>query len=350
METILSILKYVGLAITSLMAILSLFFEFTRVVRGSSQKRLTRPGKIALAIMLVSIVVSFAANITEDIANRRNALEQTAEQARLTREIKLSNHVFESIELHLAFDTSLDWQDKTFLSAALSEFLYGSWNMKTGLVYSHWSLNKLTQKQASHRTVLYVDTRPKHIRTFVEQNAPHLLRKPPTAVSFFTDEKGIKGYNSPAALYLDQFDGPQFSRVSFSVDTSPQEQVFYENERKGLIFSIHFSKRYAEILDSEITLNFGFTAPGFLKVGPTPFDRQPSTRPYIADHLKAIHLYLDGQDMGEVYRAQNATTEISSATSEWGIEHNEFGASLIRYRLTRATILSQFNPDEEGRR
>lgn len=346
MDVFLLIAKYVGFLITSGMAVFSLFFEFTTTPKGSTRKTLTRPGWIALGVTTVSTLTALSAAVVADIRDTRAAKAQAAEQRRLVKEINLSNETLSQLELHVEFDEPIDWRNDNFLSVALSEELYGGWSSSTSLALADWVLNKLPVKRRERREAQAVETRPAVIQEIVKQNQPHLLSNLPTEWLVLADEVYLKNYHPPSALYLDQSVGEQYSRVRFSVDYSPRDQYRYpiRDKRRGLLFTVTFTKRFSEILNSRVNIAFRFRSPNFTQIGPSLFDRQPISEPFVLKHLKSLYLYLDGQLLAEIWRRPDSGRIVARPNSEWDIRNHSYFVRLLDYQLTRDVLLDHFDP------
>ncbi|MEG1039973.1 MAG: hypothetical protein RSE94_08675 [Pseudomonas sp.] len=345
MEVFLLIAKYVGLLITGGMAVFSLFFEFTTTAPGSTRKTLTTPGRIALAVTASSIVIGIGAAIVGDIRDARTQQTLAAEQRRLIKELNLSNETLSKLELHLEFDTAIDWRDKNFLSTALAEALYGSWTGKTSVFLADWVLSKQPEKQRALREAMIVETRPDVIKKFVEQNQPDLLSDLPDELLLVTNGDRVKPYTPPSALYLDYPENQQ-STIRFNVDYSPLDHYRYPSTdtRKGLLFTISFTKSYSEILNSTVGIAYRFTSPGFTQTGPSPFDRKPVSEPFVLSHLKSINLYLDGQLLAEIWHRPASGKIAVRPNSVLDLKENSYYVRLVDYRITRDVLLDRFDP------
>lgn len=336
MRPALTVLNYAGIAVTSAMALLSLFFKFTEEDSGSSRKRLTRPGRIALAITIFSIIVSIGSAIFKDIGDQQDRRKESAERDRLLREVKFGTQVFNTLELRCEFDEDLAWASEGFLSKRMSEYLSGDWNPTSKVVFAVWRMTKLRTQKPSHtgRQILFVETRSDVIRVFAEQNEPRLLSRLPPQIDLVGDDKNLRGYTPPAAIYFDRDEGPQFSEVSFQIGGHT------------LKFIVRTSKAYSEILGSTVTLAYRFHSPGFRQVGPSAFDKLPSERSYFEDHLESVKIYLNNQYVADLFERKTSPLEIKLGSSEWDLENNEFYGNVGSVQITRDLLMAKFDPDK----
>jgi len=334
MSLVFEILKYAGLSITGAMALFSLFFEATESVPGSARKRLTEPGKVALAVVVLSIVVSLSSGIASDVLDSQKARGQSEKQEELEREVKLGNQVFDSIELSFVFDGPINWQDPNFFSSRLAESLTGVYSTTT-LAFADWQLTKLSGRVAprEERSILYLETRREVIKSFAEQNQPGLLNGLPRALEFYGDEKSLHGYHPPAILLFDQSVGQQFSDSAFNIKDN------------RLTFRTVLDKRYPEILGSTIDLAYRFAAPDSVLTGSKWYERRPSEVPFFATHIRSVELFLNHQLLGEIYRTNEAGLQVTPGSSEYDIEYNNYYTKLAQYRITRELLLKKYNPD-----
>lgn len=158
MEEVLYLVRYFGIVIIALMAILSLFFNFAEENESSSRKRVMTPGVIALWITCVGIMLSLGATIMKDILDSRKEAKlanegerRYSEGKRMHAEVKLASEVFENIELRWEFSDQIDWQDEGFLSRRLVEGMGESLLKQDNIELIRWGLSKSPEKSANHK-------------------------------------------------------------------------------------------------------------------------------------------------------------------------------------------------------
>ncbi len=335
--------KYVGLTVTGCMAILPLFYDFAYASKHGRRKRLTRAGWAALAITSCGIVVALVATIGSDRIDARRRQDQTAEAARLLHEVQLTSEVFERVDVRLNFDGAIDWHDSELIGRRLSESVHGSWVLSNRSLLASWTLSR-ERSTAPGTTVLFNETRREEIQEILEQNAPALLRMPPRSIAAFAAAESLQGYRPEAALFFQTQVQAPASSVRFDVEQSPRDQRLFVEEEPTRGIDITFLARlsYSDLIGSELTLNYRFTAPGYWQNSASPADRTPSEIPLFARRLRTIAVRINGRALHTEAVGDGHLMRIGQPSSQWDVEHNSYYTRALTLTITREMMLKNY--------
>lgn len=345
MATLLVFLKYLGISVTGSMAVFSLFFEFTRTIEGTEGKRLTKHGRIALGITCLSIIITLLATISKDVLDNQVKKKEKIEKDRLFREVKLGSEVFETLEIRLVFDEQFDWLEDKFLAERLSEVLTGSWS-RTG----SWRFTKKKSPVSNgwERRILFTEGRPENIRKFFEQNQPLPNSQLPPFIPLKGGEESIGEYKPQVVIYFDYLYYQKISPISSISFKVPILSGYYYPPRDSgltLSFLLQESFPYSDLIGSRISLSYRFDAPDFITTGPSMFDRKPSERPFLADHLQSIGIFLNGQYISDIHNDQIPGLRNLRPNSVGDVHNNSYYVTLADYEFVRGDIVEHYDPD-----
>lgn len=343
-----SILQYAGLIATTATAIVSLFYNFTEDVPQSSRKRLTKAGRYALALVIVSGVAGLGATVAKDVMDGQKETAAALDRLRQTQEIRLLSMTFDKIEIKLKLDGEMTWRDARFLSEAAQEEICGEWvhmNLPGG-IYAEWclskSFNKINSHSDKHIDALYLETRSDKFAEIIRQNYPGVMM--PQQLALMGNLDDLKAYKSPNVLYFQNTYKNPASYIQFAVPDIDAE-LKYENQKfDEVVFSISTRVSLAQILGSELRLGMTVFASDVANDGPSMWTRRPAHAPFLLQHLTAVDLYLNGHILKHVFDQKHGQLTFA-ATSQWDQEHNNFTTEIVKVTLDQELIaVSQATP------
>ena len=335
---------------TTAIAVFSLFYNFTEDVPQSQRKRLTRAGRYALALIVVSGIASLGATIAKDVMDSRTQAADGKERLRQTEEIRLLSTTFEKIEIKLQLDQPMSWRDKEFLSVATQEEICGAWHHlnKPNGIYADWCVSKSLDEMKTHGldkiSILYVDTRKDVIAEFVRQNYPALSASLPNNLAFYGDLADIENYQSPNVLYFGHSNNNSAEDIRYNVPDTLAAIKFEDEKFDEITFLIATRMSFSQIVGSQIRLAFSLTTADVRDEGTSMWERTPAHNPFVFQHLKSIDVYLNDHLVKQVFEHVNHDIKFQ-ATSEWAQKHNSFTAPLFELTLSHDLIVaSQATP------
>jgi hypothetical protein len=350
LSVITSILQYAGLIATTAMAIFSLFYSFTEDVPLSQRKRLTRPGRYALALVIGSGAASLAATVAKDVTDSRKETEAAQERQKQIQEIRLLSVTFEKIEIRLQLDEAMSWRDVPFLSEAAQEEIYGGWvhfGVPNG-IYANWclskSLNQINSRGEKNVDALFIETRRDKIAELIDQNYPALNNSLPPQLALKGNLDSIKNYHSPNVLYFGSSYNDPASGIRFDVP-DPLAELKYGTEKfDEIVFAITTRISFAQIMGNDVRLGMTVVTSDVTNDGPSMWTRRPAHTPFLLQHLTAVDVYLDGRLLKHVFDRKHDELKFA-ATSQWDQEHNNFSTEIFKITLDHDLIaVSQAAP------
>jgi len=335
-----SILQYVGLVATVAMAVVSLFFEFAKDNPSSQRKQLTAAGKYALALIIVSGAASLVGTVAKDLIDNQKAEDAESEAKRQRQEIRLLSTTFENIEIKLLFDQTMNWKDARFLSTDENQAMCGTWvhyGVPNGN-YADWCISKsrdtITSFGKKEMSVLYVEDRPEKIANFIDQNYPDLNNSLPSKIEFWTSEDSLKKYKPPNLFYFAKSYSDPVHMLRIEIPDPFAELKYVGESYDDFIFSVSMRMGIQQLIGTHLELDMRVKTPDVVDQG-----RAPAKLPYLAEHLAAVDLYLNGKSVKRVFDRTTQSLAFE-ATSVWALQNHEFTGKIFRLDINRDLIAS----------
>lgn len=348
MDYALSALQYVGIATTGLLAVLSLFFKFVDD-ENPARRRLTVPGRWALATIIFSVGVSLVSTTIKEISEGRQQRAAQTENARLASELRLTTETFNTLALHLTFSQPLDWREADFLGPDRRQQIKGYWDDGDHAVLADWLLTKdrtAPTTYSGYKTwdMQFVETRKPEIEEFIRQN-PEFAPLNLTDIELVASPESTAPHTPELAMYFgyDTFNDSS-SRVDFDA-ASPRLRARY-NDEQGLTITLHTNIQYADLIGTKLALSYYFYASWTATTtdGLAMFEVKPSDLPLPLQRLLTVDVLLNGQQVARAYDAGKDKIK-PSFHSQWDQQNDMFTADLVKdFTVTRAMLIQNYRP------